>query len=513
MSFQFTNVSGVAQTQRVPGYADDRWQPGETRSIPDGLLNFFRTATGVFAEAGGLTPAQSTSLAVPGLVSGSTATASANTAAISAAQTTVAADTGGAVSINQYGSIYVASAPTPPNGSALVVGDFCRLKLTTGKTVASSRALLKNFSPLAYPNLRKAMALQRGGTSFTALCIGDSTTMGGYGGANANAVSQSWVRRLADQLTAQGIKAGWQNVMGEHRADQQGSTVQTVDTRVSAFSAGWALVTGLGLSSGIGGYGFYNNTNTNPFTFAPTVQTDTLDLFYFDVAGYDSIIIKSGASGTTAASTGGTVAMTSASKLKKATATYTLGSNVWTAQKANANGANLILQGMSAYNSALPEISLLNCGCASQSISYFTATTNFWDTLSQVTAGSGLISPLAIINVGINDWIAASSRATFRTSLATLVSGLQGSGTDVLLVVPVPSALGNASDAAQVAIQDAIYDVAAAYGCAVVDMHERWQDCATSSPLGLYGDGIIHPSITSGYADLAAAIKQLFLSF
>lgn len=53
MSYQFTNVSGATVTQHVPGYNNDVWAIGETRSVPDSLLPFFRSAVGVFSESAG----------------------------------------------------------------------------------------------------------------------------------------------------------------------------------------------------------------------------------------------------------------------------------------------------------------------------------------------------------------------------------------------------------------------------------------------------------------------------
>lgn len=385
----------------------------------------------------------------------------------------------------------------------------------SGAVSAAGNALksIKNFSAKNYPLTRKAMASQAAlGTSFGVLCIGDSTTQGSDGLGTANCVSRSWVRRLADAMTAKGVKTGWQNVLGDRRSDSQASTINAVDSRVTALPSGWVLANGLGIIPGIGGQAFYNNTNTNPFTFTPTVQTDTLDVFYFDLSGYDTITVKSGAAGATAATTGGSIVPAGSNRIKKATATYTLGSNVWTVQKANANGSTLILTGMSAYNSTLPEISLYNCGCGGQAASYFNGTTQFWDTLSMVTlSGSGLLCPLAIIMLGINDWYLGTTQAAMTATITAIVTALQAAGTEVLLVVPVPSVVAIASLAAQSAIQTAIVNVAVAKSCAYIDLTERWISGAAAQPLGYYGDAQIHPS-AFGYSDISSAISEFFLS-
>ena len=379
----------------------------------------------------------------------------------------------------------------------------------------SSVVGLENFVPSRYPRTRAARAAQSvltGGVSWPVLCVGDSTTEG-FNGSTANCVSQSWVRRLADLLTARGYKAGWQNVLGDHRADTQGpSNIQTIDTRVTALPADWSLANGIGIAPGIGGNFWINQSNVNPFTFSPTVPTDTLDVFYFDFSGYDTITVKSGAAGATAATTGGTISITASSRIKKATATYTLGTNVWTVQKTTANAAALILMGVSAYNSTLPEVSLLNLGCGSQLTAYFADIANQWSSLSSVSlAGSGLITTTAIIDVGINDWFVPTSQAVMVATLTTIVTTLQAAGTEVLFIVPVPSALGSASAANQAAINNAIISVAYATGCAFISMAKRWRSQALAQPLGYYGDVTIHPS-TIGYSDKAEAISQFFFA-
>jgi lysophospholipase L1-like esterase len=371
---------------------------------------------------------------------------------------------------------------------------------------------IKNFSAKNYPLTRKAMASQAAlGQSFPVLCIGDSTTEG-YDGTLAGCVSRSWVRRLADALTAKGIKAGWQNFLGDHRSDSQGTTIQAIDTRVTALPAGWSLANGSGIIPGPGGQYWINGSTINPITFTPTVNTDTCDWLYFSVSGYDNLLIKSGAAGATTPSTGGTVTMGALNLIKKATATYTLGANVWTIQKQNVSAATAIIAGCSAYNSTLPEISLWNLGCGGQAASYFNGTTQFWDVLSAVTAaGTGFAAPLAIITLGINDWYAGTTQAAMTTTLTAIVTALQAAGTEVLLVVPAPSVVAIAPLVAQAAIVDAIYAVASAKGCAIVDLAERWVSGAAANTNGYLGDAQLHPSAL-GYSDIGSAVAEFFLS-
>jgi lysophospholipase L1-like esterase len=408
-----------------------------------------------------------------------------------------------------YGSMGNGWAPLLAGALDPLTGKTTGLALPEGGISGLNQVL--NYNPQNYPKTRKLVANIRAGliTSLPVLCVGDSTTEG-YNGAYTNCVSNSWVRRLADYLTISGIKAGWQNVMGDHMSNTQGQVISTIDTRVSALAGGWATLAGT-LVPSLGGNNFYNVTNTNAFTFTPSVQTDTLDLYYYDASGYDTINIKTGAGGITTPTTGGTVIPGSSNSIKKATATYTLGSNVWTVQKANASAATLIVAGMVAYNSATPEIQLLNCGNGSQKTSYFLGTSAYYDTLNVITTNSPFSSPLAVINLGINDWNSGTTPvATFQTQLSTLVAAYQAAGIECLLVVPVPSNSAAASVASQQAFQAAVATVAQTYGCAYIDMFRRWGSYAQSQPAGFMSDNL-HPT-SVGYSDASMAIGQFFLT-
>lgn len=404
---------------------------------------------------------------------------------------------------------YVKALIDPNTG--LIMG-FEDLQGREGLLPGHDQSGLFNFNPKNYPNARKAIANVKSGTAnFSVLCMGDSTTAGYNGISTANEVGNSWVRRLADQLTAMGIQAGWQNVIGDHNATGNLAGLSAYDTRVSSVPAGWGQ---FGTPGNYLGYDlFYNNSTTNPLTFTPTVQTDSLDVYYLDISGYSPITIKSGAAGATTPTTGGTVTITGASTIKKATATYTLGSNVWTI--AGNGTAPVILVGWSAYNSANREISLLNCGNGGQSSGQITHAAQFWESLSSISSGaSALICPLAIISFGINDGVYNTGSALYG-NLSTAIAALQaardanGNGTDVLLMIPPPSSTASVSAAQQAIIVAAYYQLAAAYGVALVDLSQRWVSFTSANGYGYFGDGV-HPSSPVGYTDMAAAIAQFF---
>lgn len=369
-----------------------------------------------------------------------------------------------------------------------------------------------NFVPEKYLNIRKAIAnVLLGVSNANVLMIGDSTYCGFNEAGTANEIAFSTPRQLAALLSAGGLSAGWQNILGDHGNSYAGLPgVPTLDNRVT-IGANWTAFDGG--SGGIGGGLFFSqNASATKFQFTPTVNTDTCDIYYLDVAGYDNITVTSGVGGVSAPSTGGTIAITGSGTFKKATATNTLGANIWGVQKANANTNNLILQGVNCYNSAAKEISILNCGVSSQNVAYFASTANFWAALSEITGTAPLAgAPLAIIQIGINDWIAGITQAAFQASLGAIVAALQAVKTDVLLVSPIPSANANATLANQAAIVAAYYGVAAQYNCALIDMTKRWISNAVSQPLGYYrGGSDVHGS-KLGYEDNAMAINEFFM--
>ena len=371
---------------------------------------------------------------------------------------------------------------------------------------------LKNFNPVNYPYTRRALSnLRANGTRFAIWSLGDSTTVGGYAGGTTNAVAGSWPRYLSEFLSNAGLQSGWQNFMGDH-ATYGTTSLQAVDQRVT-LGAGWTAFTGVGFC--IGGYPQSNTSNTNPITFAPTIQTDTLEVYYLDGSGtYDDFTILSGAAGATVPTTGGSVTVAKTNTIKKAVATYTLGTNIWNVAKANVNSNNLLIMGMVAYNSAVPEIQLLNCGCFSQKISFLTDETYYFNPFSAIKQATNATNgnPLAIINLGINDWINSTTPTAFYATLTSVVTQYKSHGTEVLLVVPVPTNPASSAPStlsAQAAIVQKIYLVAYATNCAVIDLTNRWVDYTTANTFGYYGDTITHPS-KFGYADIAMAVKQFF---
>jgi hypothetical protein len=112
----------------------------------------------------------------------------------------------------------------------------------------------------------------------------------------------------------------------------------------------------------------------------------------------------------------------------------------------------------------------------------------------------GAVADLAVIQLEINDYAAQS--LTYQADLTSLVTSAQGVGSSVLLVVTQADA--TLLTKLQSDYSKAIYAVADAQNCAVVDIFDRW-DPYVLSRADYLADGVIHPSNT-GAADLAAAV-------
>ena len=401
--------------------------------------------------------------------------------------------------------------------------------LSTGSGVIPiDQSGLFNFNPAKYQNTRAAFAAMKNGTSnLQALCLGDSTTAGTNPAGGADA-SNSWCAKLSQQLARQGYyggtaptsaqlgSMGWQNVFGDHGAATPVTGLTTYDARVTGMT-GWSVFGTAGTF--MGNNLLWSTSTTNPLTFTPTQPTDTIDVWYVDNgAAYATVSILGGAAGATTPTTLINNVPSGSNTIKKATATFTGGSTVWTIKAGSA--ATMFILGFNSYNAATTEVSLINCGIQglrgasgsypnTQNGSCFAPNTTYYQNLNPAYGNSSaLISPLAIIMLGIND-AGNTAAAAYYAGIAATITALQSSGkTDVLLVNSYGLPAASQTLLAQEAILAAAnYQLAATFGVALVDIPARWGIQATSTYVGADN---IHPTLTVGYPDIGAAIGQFF---
>jgi lysophospholipase L1-like esterase len=286
--------------------------------------------------------------------------------------------------------------------------------------------------------------------------------------------------------------------------------------------AGWTSFGTTG--NAVGGEIFNNNSTANPLTFTPTnssgvgITTDTLDVWYYDGAGYSTITGLGGAAGASATVASNNVPVGS-NTIKKATFTLA-GTSVW---KLNGSGAaGMIIFGISASTSAAnntskqSEVTLLNVGRGGAVSSAINYNSQLWESLQTITgngtpANSAMVSPLAIYSYGLNDLASSVVASTFYTNASTTITALKAVGTDVLLVVPPPVATGLTPYYSLYAglVAD-YYRLANTFGLALVDLNARWTSNAVAQPLGYFTNtNDLHPSIM-GYGDIAKAVAQFF---
>lgn len=107
---------------------------------------------------------------------------------------------------------------------------------------------------------------------------------------------------------------------------------------------------------------------------------------------------------------------------------------------------------------------------------------------------------LSVLWLGHNEYLQNESVATFKTNMQLLIDKAQETG-DVLLLTQVPNAdLDNVPSQAD--YDTAVYELADANDCVVLDMGARWESRNASLPF--YGD-VTHPN-DLGYSDIANAV-------
>lgn len=379
-------------------------------------------------------------------------------------------------------------------------------------TLSSGGVLgIYNFNPQNYKNARKMISnVMLGVSNGDVLCLGDSTTAGYNGVSHLGESANSWVARTAQNLTLLGIPSGWQSWFNDKNVTI--TNLPTYDGRITIASNGTNWINFL---ASTGGLLLSNTASQDKITFTPSSgTTDTLDLYYFDGSGYDTINVFGGATGATAASPA-TVAITSTQVVKKATFT-SAGTVTWAVQKANVNSARFIPFGMNAYNSATKQINMMSFGGESLLTSNFTDASASYTPLGAITAAGGALTgtttnpKLAFYFLGINDAIQSSTGSTSANATAT-IAALQAVNTDVVVIIPFNFSSGVASIQNQLTMQSAMYAVANSCNCAVIPLNVRWDTFSSSNTLGYFGDLAIHPS-NFAYQDISSVVSNLILA-
>lgn len=339
------------------------------------------------------------------------------------------------------------------------------------------------------------------------LCIGDSTTRG-TGSANsatANVITGSWPSHLARILTTAGYKASGNCFMGDGNA--LGNA--TADPRVTV-GAGWVFTSAV---VSLGGLSVANSSTTNNLSYAFTDTTfDTIDVYFYqgNTLGVFTIAVDGGAALATATQSG-------TGAFAKLTASTTLATH--TVNIARTTGGGAYIFGVCAYNSATPEIQVINAGISGGSVcngvsgatdSYTSMSYDTAKPYDRITCIPTLAPDLTIIYLEGNDARQTSgiSVAAFTAAYQNIITAALTSG-DVILVVQHPIDTTNIAQANQDSFGAAIRALAASNGLLCVDLYSRYGTNG-SMPTGFYYDAA--HLFSAGYSDVAQVIARVLMA-
>lgn len=371
-----------------------------------------------------------------------------------------------------------------------------RFNTLTAKQRAS---LVTGAGNLALPKWRRALARVKAGTGNAFMMhLGDSTTAGSYATGNgyqANARGSSYPTQLAALMAATGLSVNLNTFSG---ANAGSSDFLAYDPRWLSLGTNWVV----GSVSSFGGSFLWNNNAGNYTTarFQTSGVTDTIDIWYLQNTSYGTFTVSVDGGQSTSAN----IVAAGAVSMQKVTKTFTRGANHIVEINKVADG-NVGILGFCAYDSQTKSIAVFNGGYPGKKASDFVANTNVWDPLPML----GTFAPdLTVINCNINDWLAGTATATFKSQLTTLIQQAQLSG-DVLLLTGMCSKTTSASLAAQDAIAIATRELALSLGVPLLDISSSWVDYTTAFGNGFFlpANDAVHPGAT-GYGDVAAKVLR-----
>jgi lysophospholipase L1-like esterase len=355
--------------------------------------------------------------------------------------------------------------------------------------------VLQSVAPAAHqvPNalgrFRRALQATLAGTADTRLAVlGDSTIAGAYGAgviwAGGRALSPP--AYLASKLSA------LVPVSEDSSFGNGGSGGFVFDPRVTTTTANWTVFT----PNWLGGSCYRNDTNeASTLSFAFAQAFDTIDVYYLQSTGGASFTI--GVDG--GAALGATVSTNGGLSVIKVTRSCPAGSRTVNINRLAGAGACPIYAVVTS-NTARRAVQVYNWGVGGAKAGDWVDNTNSYNQFGGIAT---LAPHLTIINVGINDAIAGTTSGTFTTQMQTLIDQCQLSG-DVVLTIPTPIGVSNATKAVQDGLYRALRNLAATNGCPVVDAYSLYGTQVAGAAAGFFQQAVdtIHPT-AAGYEAVA----------
>lgn len=165
------------------------------------------------------------------------------------------------------------------------------------------------------------------------------------------------------------------------------------------------------------------------------------------------------------------------------------------------------LGGMIAWNDAVPSIILVNSGFCGSKVADYNVTTSPWDGMGFYP----LIAPDAtLVSLTINDILAPTARATYNTSLTTMLSTCSEYGSLIVSTGGNGSAAGY-SDGTSRGIEAEAKAVASKFSAPFISMHDEWVSWAATNAIGYELDANHRRAV--GYLDQARVYGEAFKAF
>jgi len=397
-------------------------------------------------------------------------------------------------------SVVQAAANTVTGGSIFSDG-LNTLKLPAGETDLSEGFGGATGLPTLTRWNAAVVAMQAGIRNAKILFLGDSTTAGFF----ATGVNSAGCRDLATATVFAKSLTAEVGYYGSTIGDGTNglSTFQAYDPRW-VFAPEWSVGAVVGLGGGTIGCPISVSATTT--TFTPAQAFDTIDIYYIQNSGYGTLNLNVDGGATL----GATINTSGSLSIAKATRSCALG--VHALNLAKPIGGQIMLIGVSTYNSAIKGVECLCAGKMGLTSTSGALAVSAWDpAVSTATGTIAQIAPdLTIINLSINDWVVGVAPAIYATNIQALIDVYRLYG-DVVLQTGIPEAPGTVSIANQRLIVSEMRQLAVKNGIPILDIHQIWGDYNyAKNTLGYFApaNDLVHPGST-GYAAIAASAKSL----
>lgn len=325
-----------------------------------------------------------------------------------------------------------------------------------------------NLKPKHLRRTRAKLAAARAGTgTATVATLGESTTAGWLVAPG----TQSWPAALRTMLVNSGIASTGTGPVA--------AFTNTGDTRMT-LGSGWVPFS---LMSNF----LLNDSSTAALTLNSGTTTGTaVKVVYSDSSGPFTITIDGGTPVTVTPGGTYTLAQRTITGLSNAAHTVSV---------ARSSGAVLIYS-IEVGSTAGTGLRLFNGAISGNTVDTLNRA-DFWS-ITSYTAGF-LNADLITLQIMVNDKVAGTTAATWKTHMQAAITACKVNGADVLLIAAPPA---DGLDFTE--YRRAAYELADSNDLPLLDMTDRWGDYTTANTYGLMADGW-HAG-PAGHADEARAL-------